>query len=130
LLASGTTVTALRSGHFQEKVTDVLGLVREEGVYPVLAASVDVALPMGATRDLGAVAARALLSPPASSEAVDALGPATTEREVAAVLAAALDREVDVVTVPEEAWVDTLVGTGLPVAAAESLAELYRADEQ
>lgn len=130
LLASGTTVTALRPGHFQEKVTDVLDLVREEGVYPVLAASVDVALPMGATRDLGAVAARALLSPPASSEAVDVLGPATTEREVAAVLAAALGRDVEPLTVPEEAWVDTLVGTGLPVAAAESLAELYRADEQ
>ncbi|PYF96738.1 Uncharacterized conserved protein YbjT, contains NAD(P)-binding and DUF2867 domains [Georgenia satyanarayanai] len=130
LLASGATVTALRSGHFQEKVTDALDLVREQGVYPVLAASADVALPMGATRDLGAVAAGALLSPPASSEAVDVLGPATTEREVAAVLAAALGRDVDVVTVPEEAWVETLAGTGLPVPAAESLAELYRADKR
>ncbi|WP_413450706.1 NmrA family NAD(P)-binding protein [Georgenia phoenicis] len=128
--ATGTTLTALRSGHFQEKVTDALDLVRAEGVYPVLATSADVPLPMGATRDVGAVAARSLLSPPASSEAVDVLGPLTTEREVAAVLSAALGRDVAAVTIPEEAWVDTLVGTGLPVAVAESLAELYRADEE
>lgn len=130
LLATGATVTALRSGHFQEKVADVLGLVREEGVYPVLAASADVALPMGATRDVGEVAARCLLSPPAASEAVDVLGPRTTEREVAAALGSLLARDVEVVTVPEEAWVDTLAGTGLPLPVAESLAELYRADEQ
>ena len=57
LLATGTIATALRSGHFQEKVTDVIDVARSTGIYPVFAASADVPLPMVATRDIGAVAA-------------------------------------------------------------------------
>src|SRR5699024_11984302 len=68
-------VLALRSGHFQEKVADVLGSVREGGVYPVFATSADTPIPMVATRDIGEVAAQALLYPPASSESVDLIGP-------------------------------------------------------
>lgn len=128
--ATGTVVTALRSGHFQEKVTDVLEVSRHDGIYPVLAASADVARPMGATADLGVVAADALRTPPVTSESVDVLGPEYTERRVAGALEVALGRPLEVVTVPEGEWVDLLSGTGLPGPAAESLAELYRADEQ
>lgn len=129
LLGTGTTVTALRSGHFQEKVGDVLDAARG-GVYPVFAASADVALPMAATRDLGAVAARALLSPPASSEAVDVLGPRYTEREVATLLGATLGIDLQVVPLPEDAWAPTLAEAGFPPHVAASVAELYRADER
>jgi uncharacterized protein YbjT (DUF2867 family) len=122
-------VTALRSGHFQEKVGDVLPAAEGEGVFPVFASSADVPLPMVATRDLGAVAANALLAPSASSEAVDVVGPAYTERAVAAVLGRALGRELEVVTVPAEAWVASLRDAGFGAHVAESLAELYRADE-
>ncbi|QDB78722.1 NAD-dependent epimerase/dehydratase family protein [Georgenia wutianyii] len=130
LRATGARVSALRSGHFQEKVGDVLDVARAEGVYPVFAASADVPHPMGATRDLGVVVARTLLAPAAADEVVDVLGPEYTEREVAAVLGAALGRELAVVPLPEEAWAPTLAATGLPMPVAESLAELYRADEQ
>jgi len=128
--ATGARVTALRSGHFQEKVGDVLDVARTEGVYPVFAASADVPHPMGATRDVGAVAARALLAPPPASEVVDVLGPEYTEREVAETLGAALDRELTVVPLPEAAWVETLAAAGLPLSAAHCVAELYRADER
>lgn len=129
LRAGGATVTALCSGHFQEKVTDLVDGARETGVYPVFADSADVPHPMGATRDIGAVAARALLSPPRGGRIVDVLGPSYTEREVAAALGATLGRELQVVTVPEVAWEGALVEAGFRPHVAASLAELYRADE-
>ncbi|GIG37525.1 NmrA family NAD(P)-binding protein [Cellulomonas pakistanensis] len=127
---TGAVVTALRACHFQEKVGDVLDLAREQGVLPVLGGSADHARPQVATRDVGAVAARALLAPPARSEAVDVLGPAISEREVAEVLTRALRRPVQPVVVAEAAWVPALADAGLPPAAAELVAELYRADER
>lgn len=130
LLASGTTLTALRSGHFQEKIGDVIGVARDSGVYPVFANSAEVARPMVATRDIGAVAAQALLSPPETSEMVDIIGPAYTERDVAAALGNVLGQELQVATIPDDAWAGVLVDTGLPPHIAEGLAELYRADER
>ncbi len=130
LLATGTIVTALRSGHFQEKVADVLGAARDAGVYPVFAASADVPHPMIATRDVGGVAAESLLVPPAGSEAVDVIGPVYTERDVASALGDALGRELRVATMPAEAWAGALVREGFRPHIAESLAELYRADEE
>lgn len=130
LVAAGAKVTALRSGHFQEKVADVIDVAREEGVYPVFEASADQPIPMVATQDLGAVAAQALLSPPASSEAVDIVGPSYSEREVAKILGDALGRELHVATLPEKAWAGALEDAGFRPHVAASLAELYRADER
>lgn len=129
LRGAGTVLTALRSGHFQEKVGDVIELARESGVYPVFAASADVPLPMVATRDLGEVAAVELLAQAVSSEAVDVVGPAYTERDVAEVLGRVLGRELDVQLVPEESWAPALMEAGFRPHVAASLAELYRADE-
>lgn len=130
ILTTGTILTALRSGHFQEKVTDVIDVVRESGVYPVFASSANTPLPMVATHDIGAVAANALLSPPLSNETVDVIGPAYTESEVATVLGEALGRELHVATIPQDAWAGALSEAGFRPHVAESLAELYRADEQ
>ena len=129
LLATGTTLTALRSAHFQEKVSDVLDVALGTGVYPVFSASADVPRAMTATSDLGRLVAEALLAPASRSEAVDVLGPAATEREVAAALGEAIGCLLEVVVVPEEAWAGTLVEAGLPPHVAEQLAELYRADD-
>jgi len=130
LSAAGTKLTALRAGHFQEKFTDVLDVARATGVYPVFAESVDVAHPMVATRDLGEIAARALLNPPTASESVDVLGPAYTEREAAELLGRALGTTLDVVPLPEPTWAATLADAGFPEHIADSLSELYRADER
>lgn len=129
LAGTGAVVTALRPFHFQEKVETVLDAVTGAGVYPVLADSADVPLPMVATRDIGAAAAAALLDPPAASEVVDVTGPEHTEREVAGHLAELLGRPVEVVTLPREARVPALVESGLPPAFAEELAALYAAGE-
>lgn len=129
LLDTGATVTALRSGHFQEKVADVLDLARDAGIYPVFARSADVPRPMVATRDLGDVAARALLAAPAGSEAVDIIGPAYSERDVATALGTALGRDLTLAVLPAESWAGALADAGFRPHIAESLAELYRADD-
>lgn len=129
LRASGTRLTAMRPGHFQEKFADALDAARSEGIYPVFASSADVSHPLVATQDLGAVAAELLRNPPEHSQSIDVLGPQYSEREVADLLGQALGRELQVIVLPEEAWAATLVDAGLAPHAAASLTELYRADE-
>lgn len=126
--ATGTRLTALRSGHFQEKVGDLMETAVREGVYPVFAGDADSPTPMVATRDIAEIAADALLHPAGAGEAVDIVGPSYTEREVASVLADALGRHLRVVTIPENEWVDALSEAGFAPNIASSLAELYGAD--
>jgi uncharacterized protein YbjT (DUF2867 family) len=123
-------ITALRPGHFQEKVAEVIDTARSTGVFPVLAASADAPVPMVAAADVGAIACRSLLDPPAVSEAVDVVGPSCSERDVAALLGAALGRDLHVEVIEEAAWFTTLTQAGLPPHAAGSLVELHRADAQ
>jgi uncharacterized protein YbjT (DUF2867 family) len=130
LRAGTAVVSALRSAHFQEKVTDVLGAVLEAGVYPNFGESADVAKPMNATRDIGAVVAESLLSPPGASAIVALEGPWYTERPGAEALAAALGKHVEVVNIPRDGWVDALADAGVPRDFAVVLAELYDADER
>ena len=130
LRATGTVVSAIRSGHFQEKVGDVLDAARHAGIYPVFADSADVPLPQVATRDNGALVAETLQAPRAASEVVDVAGPAYTERQVADLLGAALGRELQVVTIPKEGWEDALVDAGVPRHIAQVMVGLYDADER
>jgi uncharacterized protein YbjT (DUF2867 family) len=127
LSGTGARVTALRAPHFQEKVEEVLGAVLGAGLYPVFADSADIPTPMVATRDIGAAAAEALLSPPAASEVVDLDAPAYTERQVAEALGRLLDRSLDVVPIPRPGWFDTLTGAGVPPQLATELIGLYDA---
>lgn len=126
---TGTVLTAIRSWHFQEKVETVLGPALGAGVYPVFGDSADVPTPMIATRDIGGVAADLLLAAPSVSEVVELQGPEYTERDVADRLGAALGRPLQIETIPREAWVDTLVGAGLPTPFARELAALYAAEQ-
>src|SRR5699024_5806772 len=86
LRATGSVISAIRSGHFQEKVSDVLDSARHGGVYPVFAETADVPVPMVATSDIGEVVAQTLVAPPSDSEVIDIVGPVYTERQVAAAL--------------------------------------------
>lgn len=130
LRATGVVLSALRSFHFQEKVETVLGAVLEAGIYPNFGASADVPKPMNATRDIGAIAARTLATPPAASEVVDIEGPHYTERQVAETLSAVLGRPIPVVDIPRPDWVDTITEGGVSRHFADVLVELYDADER
>lgn len=130
LRATGATVTAVRSPHFQEKVEPVLGPVLGEGSYPVFGESADVPVAMIATKDIGAVVAESMLRPPAASEVIDLDAPPYTEQQVADELAAILGRPLRVVVIPREGWVAALVDGGVPALIAEELAELYDAEHR
>jgi uncharacterized protein YbjT (DUF2867 family) len=130
LRSTPAIVTALRPCHFQEKLDDVIETATRIGVFPVLAASADIPVPMVAAPDVGVIAARCLLDPPRASEAVDVIGPSSSEREVAAALGAALGRDLHVQVVPEAAWEESFTRAGLPAHVARRLVELHRADAQ
>jgi uncharacterized protein YbjT (DUF2867 family) len=127
VLETGTKLTALRPSYFQENAASALAPARDAGIFPNFGDRDDVAIPMIATRDIGEEAARALLNPPASSEAIDLIGPDYTARDVASALGAALGKTLKVVNIPQPQWVPTLRQAGLPASGAESLAEMYGA---
>lgn len=127
---TGTVLSAVRSTHFQEKTRDVLGAAQGAGIYPVFGESADVPVSMVATRDVGALVASTLRTPPAASQVIDIQGPEYTEREVAARLGTVLGRSLEVVTVPRPGWEGALMEAGLPAPAAELLADLYEGDER
>lgn len=130
LRATGAMVTAVRSGHFQEKARDLLGAVYAAGIYPVLRDTADVPIPMVAVRDVGAVIASALREPVPAHRVIDVDGPEYTERQVAETIASLVGRQVEVVTIPQPGWVGTLVEAGLSTEGAELIAELYDADQR
>lgn len=127
LRAGGSTLTALRPCYFQDNVGGVLGAAVGAGIYPNLLPSADVPLPMIATRDVGAIAARALLSPPARSETIDLLGPAYAPREIAERLGAAIGRTLQVMDIPPADRIPTLVRAGVPPQLAAAVAEMMDA---
>ncbi len=118
LRATGTRLLVLRPAWFAENVADALPVVHAEGV---LADSLvpDRPLPVVATRDIAAAAARALAAREETGVR-ELLGPAdVAPAGWAAVLGRALGREVPYVRLPDGEMVDALVGAGFsPDAAA------------
>ena len=85
---------------------------------------------MVAPRDIAEIAVQELLADTQTSEAVDIVGPEYTERQVARSLSVVLGKPLEVVPIPEPGWMKALVEAGFAPHIAESLADLYRADEQ
>jgi uncharacterized protein YbjT (DUF2867 family) len=127
LRATGTRLTAVRAGSFQENVANSLGAARQAGIYPNFAASADYPWPQVATKDIGAVAVEALLAPPARNEVVDVIGPAYSVRQVAEKLGAALGKTLRIVDVPPAGQAAAMMQGGVPRSMAEALAEMYAA---
>lgn len=122
LTATGARVLLLRPGWFLENAAEALPVVEQLGC---LADSLDpdLPVPMVATRDVAAAAARALRARDRAG-AVELLGPRDLSQvEVAAVLGAALGRPgLPYVRLPDEEMADALVGAGFsPDAAARHL---------
>ena len=127
LRACGTTLTALRACYFQDNVASVLTPAKQAGIYPNFLPSSDVAFPMIATRDIGRLAASALVSPPPTSEVVDLFGPTYSVRQVAEYLGAALGKTLEIVNIPPEGHVTALMKAGVPQQIAEAVAEMFAA---
>jgi uncharacterized protein YbjT (DUF2867 family) len=127
LRATGTRLTAIRAGYFQENIASAISPATQAGVFPNFLPSADFALPMIATRDIGGVAARALLEPPARSEVVDLAGPLYSARQLADKLGARLGKPLQIVDIPPAGHVAALKQAGLPADTAEAYAEMHAA---
>lgn len=125
LRATGTRLTAIRAAYFQENVANALRPARQSGVFPVFSLTADYPLPMVATRDIGARAALSLQEVPAANETIFLGGPAYSMRQVAELLGVALERELQVVLVPQGDWAGALLAAGMTPSWANALAEMY-----
>jgi uncharacterized protein YbjT (DUF2867 family) len=126
LRAAAPRVTIIRASYFQENVLGAALPARHEGIYPSFFPSADHAVPTVATRDIGRLAARLLMEPPAKSEIIDLVGPAYTAHDIAQQLGRALGTSVRAVNIPAAQHVQVLTQkAGLPAQFAEALAEMF-----
>jgi uncharacterized protein YbjT (DUF2867 family) len=126
LRESGTALSAIRAGYFQENVGMAVGPARAMGTYFNLGTSHDYAFPMIATRDIGALAAEQLAARPRKSEAIDLHGPSYSHAQVAEKLGKAVGMTLKIVDIPEAGWVEAMMQGGLPRHMSEVYAEMYR----
>jgi uncharacterized protein YbjT (DUF2867 family) len=125
LRETGTRLTAIRASYFQENAAMALEPARAQGIFPNFGDRDDIAFPMIATKDIGALAASLLMTPPPENEIVDHIGPSYSPRDVANALGRALDRKLQVVNIPRAEYAATLSRAGLPPSGASLLAEMY-----
>ena len=121
-----TKLTAVRAGFFMENVAMNLGVAKAQGIYPNFMDE-HVAMPMVATKDIGAQIAKALVEPAAKSTVIDVTGPAYTAGQVAGVLSERLNKPVKVVNIPQQGWLDGLLQGGLSKDVAALYVEMYTA---
>jgi uncharacterized protein YbjT (DUF2867 family) len=124
LNATGTKLTAVRAGYFQENVGNSLAPAKSAGIFPNMTPSADYPMPMIATRDIGLLAAHELLFPSAKSDIIDLQGPAYSIRQVAEKLGAAIGKKLQVVDVPPAAQAGAMVQAGFSQELAEIFAEM------
>jgi uncharacterized protein YbjT (DUF2867 family) len=106
-----------------ENVGGYAAAMKGDGVLPVFGGGESVRFPMVATKDIGRVAAAALLAPPRTSEVLELSGPEEYSFEDAATAASEiLGRPVKATPVPLEAMVPTLTSFGF----SENVAGLFR----
>jgi uncharacterized protein YbjT (DUF2867 family) len=126
LRTTGVQLTAIRACYFQENLAGSLAPARQQGIFPNFTSSADHPRAMVATRDIGTVAAQALLTKPAKSEVVDLQGPAYSQRQLAEKLGDALGKKLKIVDIPESGWIPAMTQGGMPQHVAEVFAEMYR----
>lgn len=124
LRETGTKLTAIRAGYFQENVGNSLAPARTAGIFPNMTPSADYPMPMIATRDIGELAAHELLFASPKSEVVDLAGPAYSIRQAAELLGKALGKTLKIVDVPPAAQVGAFLQAGMKQELAEAFAEM------
>jgi uncharacterized protein YbjT (DUF2867 family) len=125
LRATGTVVTAIRAGFFQENTGNSLKPMREMGIFPNFGGPADYEFPMIATKDIGMLVASSLLEGAKKSEIVDLHGPAYSTRQVVEKFSAALGKKIQIIDIPPPGHVEALTKAGFPKHVAEVFAEMY-----
>jgi uncharacterized protein YbjT (DUF2867 family) len=122
---TGTALTRIRAGYFQENLASSIAPAKGMGIFPNFTPSADYPMPMIATKDIAALVVKSLLDPVEGGEIVDLQGPAYSIRQVAETLGTALGKTLQIVDIPQDQWVPTMVKAGLPPHVAEVYAEMY-----
>jgi uncharacterized protein YbjT (DUF2867 family) len=127
LTKTGVPVTFVRAPYFLENWAAVLPVAREQGVLPTFI-PVDLAIVTAATRDIGRIAAEALMTPHTGVRLIEIEGPApVSPREVAEAVSAHLGKPVTPVEAPLDAVVPTFTALGISEDAALLFREMYEA---
>lgn len=122
LRATGLPVTFVRASYFMENWAAVLPVAAKDGVLPSF---LPATLPFESqsARDIGSVAAQALLDGPRGTRIIELGGPRRyTPADAAAAASRVLGRPVSLVEAPLEAVVPTFTSFGM----SENIADLYR----
>jgi uncharacterized protein YbjT (DUF2867 family) len=122
--AASTKFTFLRAAYFMENLLNFAQAIKNDGVLPVFGGGEGYPFPMVATRDIGEVAADAILSPPSSAHQwIELSGPREYSfNDAAAEAAAILGRPVTATALPIDALVPTMMQFGM----SANVAGLYR----
>jgi uncharacterized protein YbjT (DUF2867 family) len=116
-------VTFIRAAYFMENWGRSLSAVGA-GVLPTFL-TVDKAIPLVATRDIGTAAARLLSEGGSGKRVIELAGPREyTPRDVAAAVERIVGRPIDVQQVPEEAMAPALMDAGMNAEWARLFQEL------
>jgi len=122
---TGTKLTTLRPGFFQENIEGAVGAAKAAGIYPNFFATDDFVVNMIATKDIGVAVANALKEPGQASQTIDLQGPAYSAKQIAEKVGAAMGKQLPVVTIAPKDHLNTFLSAGLPPAWAEVFTEMY-----
>jgi len=121
--AKGVAFTFLRAAYFMENLLTSAQAMKADGALPVFGGGENYPFPMVATRDIGRVAAEAMLAPPREHAWIELSGPREYSlAEAAATASRILSRPVAPRVVPIDAVVPMLMRLGF----SENVAGLYR----
>lgn len=127
LKAQAIPASINRAAYYMSNWDSALETARRDGVINSFFPA-DFELPMVTPQDLGEAAARRLLEPADETATHYVEGPRRySAADVAAAFSAALRKNVRVVTVPRERWVETYEKLGFSKAAAQSYARMTEA---
>lgn len=126
LAATGVKRVFVRACSFMENHGGTVGAMKGMGIFPTFAPP-ELPLQQVATRDIGHVVARALRSPPASSEIINLIGPRDySSIEIKDIFARALGKPLQLIPLPVEQAAGALAQAGLPPGLADLYAEMYQ----
>ena len=124
----GTKFTFLRAAYFMENHLNNLHPMKENGVLPAFGGGEAYPFAQVATKDIGEVAADALLHAPATTQIIELEGPAPRSlNDAAAVFGKLLGREVTATALPIDTMVPTLSQYGFSADVAAQYREMNEA---
>jgi uncharacterized protein YbjT (DUF2867 family) len=128
LTKTATKLTLVRASSFMENLLGLAHPIKADGILPVFGRGESYPFAMNATRDIGDVAADALLSPPSEHQWIELRGPREYSYvDAAAIAAKVLGRPVTVAVLPIDQMVPALVGQGMSEGFAKLVREMTEA---